>query len=399
MSYKSEFITFMARSGVLTFGDFTTKSGRKTPYFINTGNYKTGGQTDTQIWYEGKLYAGNYSSTTLNEIYPDPELGEKNEMIQRWRLDHEETGQKRVHCTAAGDGYVFAGTAPDTSLHGGGITVYDTETGRWKFYRNPVENGSIMALGYHDELLYGATTCNGGSGSGWAPGASAVAFVFDYKTGETVAVLDPRDYIKGLADPVYHVRCVVPDPNVEENGRIWSMVSETLFCFTFDKETKKFDVQEVISFDKSTYSDSGTNNWFPKTILFDMERNYIYASFHSNGGMQRIELADWNAPIGSIKVKANERIMADIPESNFMLLGDDGNLYYGFSKELKMLPLNVTDADWAIAQKVDDSITAIAESEITLESEAAIRSARSDYENLSWYYKALVQNLELLQEA
>ena len=53
MSYKSEFITFMARAGVLTFGDFTTKSGRKTPYFINTGNYKTGGQ----IARLGEFYA------------------------------------------------------------------------------------------------------------------------------------------------------------------------------------------------------------------------------------------------------------------------------------------------------------------------------------------------------
>jgi orotate phosphoribosyltransferase len=39
---KQEFINFMAGAGVLTFGDFTTKSGRKTPYFVNTGNYKTG---------------------------------------------------------------------------------------------------------------------------------------------------------------------------------------------------------------------------------------------------------------------------------------------------------------------------------------------------------------------
>ncbi|MEG1583748.1 MAG: orotate phosphoribosyltransferase [Anaerovorax sp.] len=44
MSYKQEFIKFMVESGVLTFGDFTTKSGRKTPYFVNTGNYKTGAQ-------------------------------------------------------------------------------------------------------------------------------------------------------------------------------------------------------------------------------------------------------------------------------------------------------------------------------------------------------------------
>ena len=42
MTYREEFIHFMVRSGVLTFGDFTTKSGRKTPYFVNTGNYKTG---------------------------------------------------------------------------------------------------------------------------------------------------------------------------------------------------------------------------------------------------------------------------------------------------------------------------------------------------------------------
>lgn len=52
-AYKKEFIEFMVRSGVLTFGDFTTKSGRKTPYFINTGNYKTGEQASKL----GKFYA------------------------------------------------------------------------------------------------------------------------------------------------------------------------------------------------------------------------------------------------------------------------------------------------------------------------------------------------------
>ncbi len=44
MSYKEKFIHFMVSSGVLTFGDFITKSGRKTPYFVNTGNYHTGRQ-------------------------------------------------------------------------------------------------------------------------------------------------------------------------------------------------------------------------------------------------------------------------------------------------------------------------------------------------------------------
>ena len=42
--YKRDFIDFMMQVGVLTFGDFTTKSGRKTPYFVNTGLYRTGSQ-------------------------------------------------------------------------------------------------------------------------------------------------------------------------------------------------------------------------------------------------------------------------------------------------------------------------------------------------------------------
>lgn len=44
---QAAFIDFMCESGVLTFGDFTTKSGRKTPYFVNTGLYSTGAQMAT----------------------------------------------------------------------------------------------------------------------------------------------------------------------------------------------------------------------------------------------------------------------------------------------------------------------------------------------------------------
>ncbi|MCM1083905.1 MAG: orotate phosphoribosyltransferase [Clostridium sp.] len=42
--YKKEFIEFMIDCKVLKFGDFTTKSGRKTPFFVNTGFYRTGKQ-------------------------------------------------------------------------------------------------------------------------------------------------------------------------------------------------------------------------------------------------------------------------------------------------------------------------------------------------------------------
>lgn len=62
MNYQEEFITFMVRSGVLTFGDFTTKSGRKTPYFVNTGNYKTGAQA---------ARLGDYYAACIQENLPD----------------------------------------------------------------------------------------------------------------------------------------------------------------------------------------------------------------------------------------------------------------------------------------------------------------------------------------
>lgn len=54
--YKKEFIKFMIESGVLCFGDFTLKSGRKAPYFVNTGKYRTGGQ----IAKLGEYYAAAY---------------------------------------------------------------------------------------------------------------------------------------------------------------------------------------------------------------------------------------------------------------------------------------------------------------------------------------------------
>lgn len=53
LNYKKEFIEFMVKSNVLKFGDFVTKSGRNTPFFINTGNYTTGDQLEKL----GEFYA------------------------------------------------------------------------------------------------------------------------------------------------------------------------------------------------------------------------------------------------------------------------------------------------------------------------------------------------------
>ena len=58
--YKQEFIAFMVKSDVLKFGDFTLKSGRKSPFFMNAGAYVTGGQL---------LKLGEYYAKAINDKY------------------------------------------------------------------------------------------------------------------------------------------------------------------------------------------------------------------------------------------------------------------------------------------------------------------------------------------
>ncbi|HPS31677.1 MAG TPA: orotate phosphoribosyltransferase, partial [bacterium] len=63
-NYKHDFIDFMVDCEVLSFGDFTTKSGRKTPFFINTGKYRTG----EQIRKLGQFYAQSIMENTRGEF-------------------------------------------------------------------------------------------------------------------------------------------------------------------------------------------------------------------------------------------------------------------------------------------------------------------------------------------
>ena len=61
-TYREEFIRFMLDCGVLKFGDFVTKSGRNTPFFVNTGFYRTGEQLK-------KL--GEYYARAIHDAFGD----------------------------------------------------------------------------------------------------------------------------------------------------------------------------------------------------------------------------------------------------------------------------------------------------------------------------------------
>lgn len=61
-AYKQEFIEFMVECGVLKFGDFTLKSGRKSPFFMNAGAYVTGSQL---------MRLGEYYAKAIHDTYGD----------------------------------------------------------------------------------------------------------------------------------------------------------------------------------------------------------------------------------------------------------------------------------------------------------------------------------------
>ena len=61
-SYKKEFIEFMVDCKVLKFGNFVTKSGRKTPFFINTGFYRTGAQLKKLGEYYAEAIKSKYGT-------------------------------------------------------------------------------------------------------------------------------------------------------------------------------------------------------------------------------------------------------------------------------------------------------------------------------------------------
>lgn len=62
--HQKQFINFLVKSGALTFGDFTTKSGRKTPYFVNMGNFNLG----SAITRLGEFYAAHIVESGMADL-------------------------------------------------------------------------------------------------------------------------------------------------------------------------------------------------------------------------------------------------------------------------------------------------------------------------------------------
>ncbi|MCL2249394.1 MAG: orotate phosphoribosyltransferase [Oscillospiraceae bacterium] len=135
---KNDFINFMTEAGVLTFGDFTTKSGRKTPYFVNTGGFKTGKHISTLgdyyadcIIQSGEKYDALYgpaykgitlAAATASSLYRNHGIDIPYFFNRKEAKDHGEGGSLIGYTPKDGDKLIIiedvvtAGTAVRESL-------------------------------------------------------------------------------------------------------------------------------------------------------------------------------------------------------------------------------------------------------------------------------------------
>ena len=278
---------------------------------FNTGLQKvvkrydnTDHQTDSQVWYRGKIYSGAYASGSLVEI--DMETGRSRRLISMKKDYH----QTRIHTVAAGGGKVFAGTTPDTGLYGGALVCYDVETGECYVEENLVKDQSIQCLVYRDGYLYGTGSTCGGTKTGFN-GDAAKLFIYDVQNRKMVKEFTVE--LPGIDTPPF-IAGIAADP--KEAGKFWGIVSETLFSFTVD-EYWNAAFREELSFAKDTYYYEGSKQWFPRPILFG-EDGYLYAAFDEKGCTQRVNPLD---PKGD-----HTRILDHAPMH--YILGEDGNFYY-----------------------------------------------------------------------
>ena len=103
-SYKSEFIDFMVESDVLKFGDFTLKSGRKSPFFMNAGAYVTGSQLKRLGEYYAKAIHDNYGDdfdVLFGPAYKGIPLAVVNYMEKKSVTAQTEKKQKTTELTRA----------------------------------------------------------------------------------------------------------------------------------------------------------------------------------------------------------------------------------------------------------------------------------------------------------
>lgn len=393
-------------------------------------------QIEGMIQYDGTLYIGNYSSCIAATI--DPVTGEYRRLVT---LGPSIFYQYRLHATAAGDDKVFFGTCPGSNALGGTLMWHDIEQDRiyvaagptiedvfytpaglvgketWhcaatdkraefkdvngdgainredryaqvdgvdvQLFTGVVENQVIVSMFYQDGYIYGCTTRNGGSGS-VAKAKNSCLFVYDVAAMELVKTYDLCDAIPGLATPVDIVDVVAADPDVP--GKFWGVVSDTLFSWSFDVDSKTLSVKKALSLGTSSYNYIG--NALQGTDII-MDDDFMYVNFGSNG-IYMIDRYD---------VQTYYKLSSTVAKK--MVKAYDGNIYFHDNctdlKVLKVADFTTSITDAKGIEKAKTMIAALDDpADVTLDDEAQILKTREYYERISDAGKSKVDITRLL---
>lgn len=195
--YKAEFIDFMVRSEVLTFGDFVTKSGRNTPYFVNTGRYNTG----EQLARLGEFYADAIAAeflddgTTIDVLFGPAYKGIPLVATTAIALADRDRGEvgfafNRKEPKDHGEGGVFVG---HTFADGDRVLIIEDVTTAGTSLRETIPLLRAAAAVSIEGLVVSIDRCERGTGDRSA--LAEAAEVWGMKTSAIVTVFDVIEHL------------------------------------------------------------------------------------------------------------------------------------------------------------------------------------------------------------
>ncbi|MCP9959914.1 hypothetical protein [Streptomyces sudanensis] len=223
--------------------------GRRTLYaggFLNGGLSAVDTATGTASFHrfgqieailrdsEGTVWIGQYPDARLFRYRPDqpwnspeyspdgpPGTPPNPEVV----LTLKPELQARARSLAEAEGRIAVGTVPDGNRLGGGLAVYDRDTGEWTFTRNVVRDMSIVALAAAGSVVYGGASILGGLGTTPPTRTAGAVFAYDVERAEK---LWERELVPGIAS-VSAVEVA--------GGAVWALAGHSLFAL--DPETSR----------------------------------------------------------------------------------------------------------------------------------------------------------------
>lgn len=260
----------------------------------------------------GKVYYGTYVAAIMYALDPSKpvELGNNPNMIHAIG-DH----QDRPFALTSGDNKLFVGTVPDYGMLGGVLAIYDETTDSWFQERNVVQDQSIIALEYHDGLLYGGTSIWGGLDATLTQ-EEAKLFIWDTKTNTKVKEMTLD--IPGIDEAPK----MIGGLSVGPDGLLWGIVDGTIFAM--DLETHEIVKSKMIQ--PSKYNSS---KWFPYRIQWGPD-----GTMYTTLSRQLIAI--------DTDTLQYQIIVSDF--MNNMSVNLDGTIFYALGNELYQIKVPETDA-------------------------------------------------------